>query len=84
MQHAAVALIVALAALYAVWHWMPGRWRRALASRVAGRSERLADVLAQQPGCGSCETCGTCGTEDKTSAVRGQTQVVHPPASRRG
>jgi len=28
-QQIVVALIVALAAIYAVWRWMPGSWRRA-------------------------------------------------------
>jgi hypothetical protein len=70
-QQIIVALIVALAAIYAVWHWMPGAWRRALAARVAAGSQRagwvdaeragrLAASLAKTSGCGSCESCGGC------------------------
>ena len=34
-QQIVVGLIVALAALYAIWRWMPARWRRAAAARLA-------------------------------------------------
>jgi hypothetical protein len=78
-QNIIVVLIVALAAVYAVWHWMPGRWRRALAARLAAGSQRaglvdgeqarqLAASLAKTSGCGSCDDCGACST--KTSAPR--------------
>jgi hypothetical protein len=81
-QHIIVALIVTLAAVYAVWHWMPGAWRRALAvklaagSRRAGlvdarRAEQLAASLAKTSGCGSCGDCGGCSTAGgKTSTPR--------------
>ncbi|MBO9515108.1 MAG: hypothetical protein J7549_13415 [Variovorax sp.] len=72
-QQIVVALIVALAALYAVWRWMPGSWRRAMAAKVAAGSERAGLVDAQQArqlaaslgktsGCGSCDSCGSCST----------------------
>lgn len=70
-QQIIVALIVALAAVYAVWRWMPANWRRAAAAKVAAgshraglvdadRAQQLAASLGKTSGCGSCETCGSC------------------------
>jgi hypothetical protein len=70
-QQIVVGLIVALAAVYAVWRWIPGNWRRAAAARVAagshraglvdaGRAEQLAASLGKTSGCGACDTCGSC------------------------
>ncbi|VTU39701.1 hypothetical protein H4CHR_04777 [Variovorax sp. PBS-H4] len=78
-QQIIVGLIVALAAFYAVWRWMPAGWRRTAAARLASgsqraglldpqRARRLADSLAKTSGCGSCETCGSCGTPADSSA----------------
>jgi hypothetical protein len=78
-QQIIVALIVALAALYAVWHWMPNAWRRVLAAKVALGSQRaglvgeerarqLAASLGKASGCGSCDDCGACSA--KTTAPR--------------
>lgn len=74
-QEIAVAVVVAIAALYAVWYWMPGRWRQRLAARLAGAArrlglrpasaERVAQVVGEAPGCGSCESCGSCATPGK-------------------
>jgi len=72
-QQIIVALIVALAAVYAVWRWMPAKWRRAAAAKVAAgshraglvdadRAQQLAASLGKTSGCGSCETCGSCST----------------------
>jgi hypothetical protein len=72
-QQIVVALIVALAAIYAVWRWMPGNWRRAAAAKVAAgshraglvdaeRAQQLAASLGKTSGCGSCESCGSCST----------------------
>ena len=72
-QQIIVALIVALAALYAVWRWMPTRWRRAAAGKLASgtqraglvdaeRAEQLAASLGKSTGCGSCDSCGACGS----------------------
>ncbi|WP_260602492.1 DUF6587 family protein [Variovorax sp. MHTC-1] len=72
-QQIIVGLIVALAAIYAVWRWMPAGWRRAAAARLASgtqraglvdaeRARQLADSLAKSSGCGSCDSCGSCGT----------------------
>ena len=72
-QQIVVALIVALAAVYAVWRWMPGGWRRAAATKLAAGSQRaglvdakraqqLAASLGKTAGCGSCDSCGSCST----------------------
>jgi hypothetical protein len=84
-QHIIVALIVALAAIYALWRWMPGGWRRILATNLAEhsqraglvdaqRAQRLAATLAQAPGCGSsCDRCGGCaGAAGRPSRGSGQ------------
>lgn len=71
-QQLIVGLIVVAAALYAVWRWMPGRWRRSAAQKLAAGSHRagwvdqakadaLAASLAKSSGCGSCDSCGACG-----------------------
>ena len=53
MQGFIVGLIVALAALYVVWRYLPARWRQRLG-------------VAPAPGCGGddggCGSCGSCGT----------------------
>jgi hypothetical protein len=78
-QQIIVGLIVACAALYAVWRWMPATWRRAAAGKVAAGSHRaglvdarradaLAASLAKTSGCGSCDSCGSCGTGAKKTA----------------
>ncbi|MBJ2158839.1 DUF6587 family protein [Variovorax sp. IB41] len=70
-QQLIVGLIVAAAALYAVWRWMPAGWRRSAAYKLAAGSQRaglvdqeranqLAASLAKSSGCGSCDTCGSC------------------------
>lgn len=75
-QQLIVGLIVALAAVYAVWRWMPGGWRRSAAARLAAGSQRaglvdaqraaaIAASLSKSSGCGSCDTCGSCGTAGK-------------------
>ena len=87
-QEIIVALIVGLAALYAVWRWMPAGWRRAAAAGVAAGSQRaglldaqragkLAASLGKTSGCGSCETCGSCATGNGAKAEpKGQTPVT--------
>jgi hypothetical protein len=88
-QQIVVALIVALAAVYAVWRWMPGGWRRAAAARLAAGSQRaglvdaeraqqLAASLGKTAGCGSCDSCGSCstGASSKADAER------EPPLTR--
>lgn len=79
IQQIIVGLIVACAALYAVWRWMPATWRRAAAGKVAAgshraglvdaqRAEALAASLAKRSGCGSCDSCGSCGTGARKEA----------------
>ncbi|MET0543650.1 MAG: DUF6587 family protein [Variovorax sp.] len=74
-QQIIVGFIVAAAALYAAWRWMPAGWRRGAARRLAAgghraglvdeaRVEQLAASLAKTSGCGSCDTCGACGKAD--------------------
>ncbi|MDM0104713.1 hypothetical protein QTH97_07205 [Variovorax sp. J22R24] len=88
-QQIVVALIVALAAIYAVWRWMPRSWRRVAATKLAAGSQRaglvdaegarqLAASLGKTSGCGSCDTCGNCstGAGSKTGAD------VQPPLTR--
>ena len=81
-QQIIVWLIVALAALYAVWRWMPAAWRRAAASQLAAGSHRaglvdaerarqLEATLAKTSGCGSCDSCGACAPKDKRLAEAG-------------
>ena len=71
-----VGLIVAMAAVYAVWRWMPAGWRRSAAVKLAAGSHRaglvdaqradaLAASLGKTSGCGSCDSCGACGTGAK-------------------
>lgn len=72
-QNIVVFLIVAGAALYAAWRWMPAGWRRGAARQVPAGSQRaglvdaqqaqkLAASLAKTSGCGSCDSCGSCAT----------------------
>ena len=59
LQQIAVGLVVVLAGLYAVWHFMPGAWRQRLGRRL-GLSERAA----QAGSCHSCDSCHACGGAD--------------------
>ncbi|MDR6860277.1 DUF6587 family protein [Variovorax guangxiensis] len=87
-QQIIVGLIVALAALYAVWRWMPAGWRRAAAARLASGSQRaglvdaqraqqLAASLAKSSGCGSCDTCGSCSTPANSPAQGKHSTTAH-------
>jgi len=53
-QDWAVGAIVAGAALYALWYWMPGALRRRLGA--------VRPALANKPGCGACSSCGGCSS----------------------
>ena len=87
-QQIIVTLIVALAAIYAVWRWMPASWRRGMAVKVAAGSQRaglvdeeragrLAESLGKTSGCGSCDSCGSCSTPAGKAAQAGNTSVPH-------
>lgn len=82
-QQLIVGLIVAAAAFYAVWRWMPAGWRRSAAHKLAAgthraglvdqqRADQLAASLAKTSGCGSCDSCGSCGP--KTSANQSESE----------
>ena len=55
MQQLVVVLIVAAAALYALWHFMPARWRLSAARRLG-----LGARAAQAGSCHACDDCGSC------------------------
>jgi len=91
-QNLIVGLIVALAAVYAVWRWMPAGWRRSAATKLAAGSHRaglvdaqradaLAASLAKTSGCGSCDSCGSCGPAKTKQA--GQAATDAPPSAAR-
>jgi hypothetical protein len=65
-----VALIVAGAAAYAVWYWLPGGLRQRLG--------RVHQALAQTPGCGDCSSsCGGCAkAEAPSTGETGPTRIV--------
>jgi hypothetical protein len=84
-QQIVVGLIVALAAFYALWRWMPGSWRRAAAGKLAAgtqraglvdaeRARQLAASLGKASGCGSCDSCGSCGAAPD---AKGKTVATH-------
>jgi hypothetical protein len=90
-QQILVALIVAFAALYALWRWMPAGWRRAAAGTVAAGSQRaglvdeegaqrLASSLGKASGCGACDSCDSCGTakEAPSAPIGSDTSLNHP------
>ena len=54
-QQIVVMAAVALAAVYALWHFLPARWRRRTAQRLGLRA-RVADAGS----CHACDDCGAC------------------------
>ena len=83
-QQLLVFAIVAAAAAYAVWRWMPAAWRRGAARRMAAgsqraglvdaqRAERLAASLAKTSSCGACDSCDGCvpkaGAQEKDGGL---------------
>jgi len=70
-----VYTIVAAAALYALWRFVPGlkkqlgpriaRTLRALHLISPQRETLLAAKLGAASGCGSCDACGACGPKKK-------------------
>ena len=61
MQSLIVAVLVALAGLYALWHFLPARWRRRVAARVGLRAEPAA-------ACHGCDDCGACAASARSSS----------------
>ena len=66
-------LIVALAAAYMVWRWLPAGLRKKLG--------RVHPAMAQSAGCGSgggggCSSCGSCAS---SGSAGNAPQPVHGP-----
>lgn len=55
MQEVIVALIVLAALVFAVWRFMPARWRQRAAARLG-----LGPGAASAGSCHACDDCGTC------------------------
>ena len=56
LQQWIAGMIVALAAAYALWYWMPAGLRRHLG--------RVQKKLGEKPGCGACSSCKGCATAE--------------------
>ncbi|QFZ83844.1 MULTISPECIES: DUF6587 family protein [Variovorax] len=92
-QQLIVGLIVAAAALYAVWRWMPAGWRRGAARKLAAgtqraglidqtRADQLAASLAKTSGCGSCDSCGSCAPKKPAGAEPADSHSPTPSTGR--
>lgn len=92
-QQLIVGLIVAAAALYAVWRWMPAGWRRGAARKLAAgtqraglidqtRADQLAASLAKTSGCGSCDSCGSCAPKKSAGADNAESHTPTPSTGR--
>jgi hypothetical protein len=80
MQELAVALIVAVAAIYIGMKYMPAALRRRLSLRLAAHP-RVARWFGQSAGCGSgCDTCGSCDTTPAPGPAGPAARVIriHP------
>jgi hypothetical protein len=86
-QEMIVGLIVALAAFYALWRWMPAGWRRAAAGKLAAgtqraglvdaeRAQQLAASLGKASGCGACDSCGSCASVGRKAEAEAQTATT--------
>lgn len=78
-QQLIVGLIVAAAALYVAWRYLPGRWRRGLA--------RVHPGLAEAPGCssgdgGACSSCRSCAGQSEAGVA--EKPVAFPPRRAKG
>lgn len=66
VQYLIVAVIVALAALYAAVKYLPKTWRQRIVHKLSGGTGqgRFVKWLGTDASCGSgCDSCGTCETE---------------------
>lgn len=75
LQQWIAGLLVALAAAYALWYWLPAGLRRRLG--------RVQKKLGEKPGCSACSSCEGCGSGSSVGSVasvgsvRFQRQVNH-------
>lgn len=87
-QEIIVGLIVAAAAFYALWRWMPATWRRSAAGKLAAgtqraglvdaeRAQQLAASLGKASGCGACDSCGSCGSAGAKAETKGKSVATH-------
>lgn len=87
-QQLIVGFIVAAAAFYAVWRWMPAGWRRGAAQKLAAgthragwvdeeRARELAASLAKTSGCGSCDSCGSCAPKTALKPTEADKATSH-------
>lgn len=63
-QEWVVGIMVAFAALYALWYWMPA----ALRSRLG----RVQKHLGEKPVCGACSSCGGCAAAGPATPAEGE------------
>ncbi|MBG6075478.1 hypothetical protein [Polaromonas sp. CG_9.11] len=63
LQQWIAGVMVAFAAAYALWYWLPAGLRRRLG--------RVQKKLGEKPGCGACSSCGGCATTGKRPAADG-------------
>jgi hypothetical protein len=84
MQHLVVALIVAIAALYAAARYLPLAWREKIVFWLSGHGfsqARLATFFKTEASCGS--GCGSCGSGDGGCAAPALNLDDDPPAPAR-
>jgi len=63
LQQWIAGIMVAFAALYALWYWMPAALRHRLG--------RVQKKLGEKPGCGACSSCGGCAPTAKAGPADG-------------
>jgi hypothetical protein len=75
VQALVVYVVVAIAALYVGWRFMPAALRWRLAARIGALARRrglarervvwLEAKLNSGGACGSCNSCNACGTDER-------------------
>lgn len=65
-----VGIMVAFAAVYALWYWMPAKLRRRLG--------RVQKSLGEKPGCGACSSCGGCASTARADPVAASKEARQP------
>ncbi len=60
-QEWAVGVIVAMAAVYVLWRWLPAGLRRRLG--------RVHPAMGKAAGCGGCSSCDGCGSAGGKAAA---------------